>query len=800
MVEQTSAFLKVSPAIEDPAFSVSGFVSIDPYDATVFNQGLLKIEPLPGVSAGLGLSPPPDAGGAIPTALPSKSWIVVRFEGKDHYVGEMSKDSLAKIDMAIAGLAWSFGLPARVGDNGRPWTSWESDLQGLAPPGIAEIDVLAVYEFGVGADAQLVEIPLITGARSWRSNRPLVDNPLLLSGKGRLSRYAKPKVVYLQKAGHGLSHGRLAKEILELTDLTASQIAIDTNVGEPLEKRLEVDCQPAPEAAAAVLESYGFRLIETRNGQMIAKHAAPVHLEPAATLKAEFVVAPETEVGTDWEDIPQCLIVEGDRPENPGAESDGWVTASRIESETEETITLPQATFIQQVTGQFTAVTGPGAFPQLLITERIIVRETFFQGCLCVTERFIWQFHTKETWRFQAASPGTLTGLPYSAYNIGAFSFEETQPTKDDSSLVFEWIRPRFVVVNYERTEHRRDSGLALDDSGDPDPQQPIGKEGRLARILNGLGRWRFQEVALRFATGGAPADWTIEVVIPNTLLRGNGQPVDGEEQFYGGPQVPLTGTHVKQTLNNPTFLGGEPYINIWAEFIDTSISLLDVETPTSEDRPGGWETGRKETKSGWERSDGNEFQYLNGETSADGEIQGRPILTTRRSFIAQGGGTHTEITSPTDGEGRPQPTISRFGLPSHLPNADICNAESVLEEKSVTVKGFACLPVGLVDPPWNDTIRFDFGVETAAQADRVAEIELRRRSANEVKIVMPFNALLEVLDPIRVEAADLGIDPDALGHKSNCWIENVKHDEEQDASSGAPQRRTELLLSQAII
>ncbi len=799
MPDQTAAYFTVTPAPEDPSLTVSAFFTIDPFDQSIPNQALIEVEPLPGVSAGLGLSPPPDAGGLIPTALPAKSWIVVRFQDRDHYVGRLTTSNMAMIDMGIPGLAFAFGLPSRRGDNGRPWTKWESDLQGLAPPGIGEIDILAEYEFGVGAAAELVRIPLITGARSWRSVRPLTGNPMQLSGKGRLSRHAKPGVIYLQTAGHGLRHGEISKEILELTPLLPSQITIDTNIGEPLEKRLEVDCEPAPGAAAKVLESYGFRLIETRSGQMVAKHAAPVHLEPVATIRVDRTDITAAVIETDWEDIPQCIIIEGDRPENPGAASDGWVTIPRIESETEELITLSQATFVQQVDGEFTAVTGPAAFPQLLITERITVHETFFQGCLCVTERFVEQFHTKETFRYQTANPGTLTGLPQT-YNIGAFSFEETQPAKDDSSLVFEWIRPRFVVVNYERTEHRRDSELAFDDSGNLDPQQPIGKEGRLARILKGTGRWRMQEVAFRFATSGAPADWATEVVIPNTLLRGNGQPVDGVEQFYGGPQVPLTGIHTLQILSNPTFLGGEPYVNIWAEHIDTLISLLDVETPTSEDRPGGWETGRKETKSGWERSDGNTFQYLNGETSADGEIQGRVILTTRRSFIAEGGGTHTEITSPTDGEGRAQPTVTKAGISGHLPNADICNEESVLEESSVTVSGFACLPDGLVIPPWNDTLRFDFGVETSAQADQLAEIELRRRSAGEITVVMPFNALLEPLDPIRLEAADLGIDPDALGFPSNTWIEDVKHDEERDAQSGDKRHTTELLLAWPII
>ncbi len=59
----------------------------------------------------------------------------------------------------------------------------------------------------------------------------------------------RPQVNYLARVNHQKTHGELAREILALTALDPSQIVIGASIGEPLTKRLEVDCSSAPDAA-----------------------------------------------------------------------------------------------------------------------------------------------------------------------------------------------------------------------------------------------------------------------------------------------------------------------------------------------------------------------------------------------------------------------------------------------------------------------------------------------------------------------------------------------------------------------
>ena len=770
------------------------FLSIDVFDLSSPNEVLLQIEPQPGVSAALGLSPPADAGGSIPTAKPGQAWPVIRFNGTDHYIGENPYDGgLPTVEMALEGIAWFFGVPSRVGDNGRPWTGWETELQGLAPPGTGEIDFLVEYDF----DGDLFKVPLITGARSWASSRPLLGNPLQLTGKGSLSRHVRPQVSDLVKVGHGLTHGELARRVMLLTAIDPDLIAIDASVGEPLVKRLEVDCESAPDMAGKILESYGYRLLETRSGEITARHAAPVHLEPVVTIRVDRVDVAGVEVATDWETTPQCLAIEGDRPIIPDL-SDAWTVRERVESETVDFFTVPVAGWFQDGGGDINVVTAPAPQEVEQVIERIIVRESFYLGCPQVTERFVWQFHNPEAWRYRTAV-GSLDGLPFSGYRAFGYFFTESIPSKDDTAPVFQWLSPRFVVVEYAREEHFRDSEFAP--LGPPDPGQdltmPIGKTGRLAKIQKGQGGWGMLEAAWRQDLT-SPPDWTAAFVISNTLTRGGGLPILGDDQLWIGPGEPdgvIVGPEVVFSPPGGMARWGVEFVRLeWLSFQTTLISLLDIETPTSDDRSGGFETLRVETDLGFERPDGDDYQYRDGTESSTESLFGRAILTVRRPFIAEGGGTHTEIMSSVNGEGKPFPTVTKTGLTSHLPIAQVCNEESEFEKNVIEIRGIACLPDGLVVPPWTDSIRFDFGVETAAQADRLAQIELRRLVAADVPLTVPLNALLAVLDPVRLESVELGIDPDAYPFPSNAWIEELEHVDERD-DSGTLQRATRLLI-----
>jgi len=797
MSEQIAIFLSITPAAEDPSLSVSVFMTIDVFTDTTDNEVLLQIEPQPGVQAAMGLEPPADAGGSIPTAKPGQAWPIIRFNSIDHYIGENPYDGgLPNIQMALAGIAWAFGVPSRVGDNGKPWTQWESDLQGLAPPGTGELDILFEYDFA----GTLFKLPVIIGGRSWASGRPLLGNPLALTGKGRLSRHVRPQVSFLAKVNHQKTHGELAREILALTALGPSQIVIDASIGEPLIKRLEVDCASAPDAAAEVLESYGYRLLETHSGEITARHSAPVDFEPVATIRVDRVVTGEVEVNTDWEPIPQCLRIEGERPIIPDL-SDAWTTLERVESETVDFFTVPRAGWFQDGGGAINVVTGPDPVEVFQLIERIIVRETFFLGCLQITERFVWRFHNPEAWRYKTAV-GTSDGLPFSGYRAFGFFFTSSIPVKDDTAPVFQWLSPRFVVVDYTREEHFRDSEFA--DLPPPDPGQdlsmPIGKTGRLAKIHKGQGGWQAIEAAWRQDLV-SPPDWTVTNVISNTLTRGGGLPVLGDDILWVGPAEPdgLVSDHSILLLppGGMARWGVEGVRLQWITSQETLISLLEVETPLSDDRPGGFETGRVEDNRGFERPFGDDYQYKDGTESSALSLFGRIAVTNRRSFVSEGGGTHSEVTSGADGEGKPLATITKAGIAGHLPNADVCNEESEFERNIIMISGIACLPDGLVDPPWTDTIRYDFGVEAAAQADRLAAIELRRLTAADVSLTIPVNVLLSVLDPIRLESVALGIDPDLYDHPSNAWIEELEHVDERD-ESGFLRRTTRLLLKWA--
>ncbi len=798
MTEQTAIFLRITPAADDPAFSTSVFMNIDVFDDDTDNEVLLRIEPQPGVQAGIGLEPPDDAGGSIPTTKPGQAWPIIRFAGTDHYIGENPYEGgLPNVQMSLAGVAWSFGVPSRVGDNGRPWTQWEADLRGLAPPGTDELDILFEYDFA----GILFKLPVITGGRSWASGRPLLGNPLALTGKGRLSRHVRPQVSYLARINHQKTHGELTREILALTALDPDQIVIDASIGEPLIQRLEVDCSSAPDAAAKVMESYGYRLLEIR-GEIAAKHSAPVDLEPVATIRVDRVVTGEVEVNTDWEPIPHCIRIEGERPIIPDF-SDAWTTTEKVVSETVDFFTVSRAGWFQDSGGDINVVTGPSPVEIFQLIERIIVRESFFLGCLQITERFVWRFHNPEAWRYKTAV-GTSDGLPFSGYRAFGFFFTESIPVKDDTAPVFQWVSPRFVVVEYTSEERFRDSEFATLPLPDPgqDLSMPIGKTGRLAKVHKGVGGWQAIEAAWRF-DATSPPDWTVTNVISNTLTRGGGLPVLSDDVLWIGPAEPNGIVSDPGTTISPAGgmarWGVETVRPQWISSETTLISLLGIdglEGTEYDADDGGWETLRVETNLGFERPFGDDFQYKDGTESSAASLFGRAILVLNRPFIADGGGTHTEIRSGVDGEGKPIPTVTTPGIAGHLPNADVCDEESEFERNVINIVGEACLPDGLVIPQWTDTIRFDFGVETAAQADRLAEIELRRLTAAEVPCSIPINVLLSVLDPIRLESVALGVDPDAYPHPSNAWIEELEHVDERDGQNVS--RVTRLLLKWA--
>lgn len=617
------------------------------YDATVGNAAAEAILTQPRLALA-------SAGDTIPLIAGRMRWL---HDGVDPATGEAWQVTVSA-DLLGCAREWKWPLAAsrgstRGGDLTPNPLGYEIDRGGPPPGQAAFIDLeLDLFDF---ATATTVTSKLINGGQVRGSSR-VSDNDqhaMELSGAGFADRYARIEITLDLPLDHGLTHGEIAVLACQLAGVPGENILIDPDLGEPRTRAVKLSCTPLWEVLKDVLAPIGYRPNDSRDPRGIdafsveVDRAGPV----VATLTAADLSADGFSADADAS-VAQCVRVTGTDPEQREVPLEGTVTTETVTETYTENYVWRRAVAVQDAAGSVSALSPGGdvTVPGLTLTERVVLRQTYKDGCLVRARTTRESFRLIEKVRYTTSA--SADGMPY-GYFVCYF-FDGT-PVKDDSADAYRLQEERFVVTSEQIVDIVRNA------------------VGQTTNEITRVSEFGWPEAAIKSrATVGTAWESTNYGVVN---IQGSGAAREIEhETWFAGPERPDT--------NPATYSVGDllpPPPGVLNPVVQKYLAQEELERIAN---GCGEETGTEESTYDLGLKYGLTQLYADGAQSVWSEERGRLSETTKVTRVQETPASHTRITSGTAPDGRagrigPKKLVVERGVAGSLPNLPQCSAET---------------------------------------------------------------------------------------------------------------------------
>lgn len=683
------------------------------------------------------------AGDVLPLVAGRARWL---HDGFDPGTGEPIAPVTVSADLLGCSEEWKWRLAAsrgstRGGDLVKNPIGYELDRGGPPPGRAMPIDVVLDL-FDLQAAATL-SATLISGGRVAKSGRKAnaEEHSMEITGAGFAARYARVKIDLTLAQDHGLTHGEVAVYACQLAGVPDDEILIDGALGAPRTRAIRRACVGLFEILKDVLAPIGYRPGSSREPRGIA--AYPVLIDEDGAPVLVLTQADLTSGGVETEadaDVPPCVRVTGTDPNSRLVPLKGTVTTTTTTETYETDFVWRRAVANQDASGAITAIAGGGdvVLPGLTLTERVILLQTYTDGCLVRTRTTQWAWRLIEHYRYTLSA--SADGLPY-GYPVCYF-FDDV-PVKDDGQDAYWQAEERFRVVSEQLVEIERDA------------------EGFETGTSTKTAAFGWPEVAVK-NRGSVASPWEDEPYTATTKIQGSGTGrLTDHEQLFVGPARPDVATSPGGTLL-PTPLGVEnPITPKYLEQVD----LVRLRNECGE------EIGTEENFYRLGLRPGLTNLHADGTESAEGVEAGRLDETTKVTRIAEGPTSHTEVTSGTAPTGKaecikPKKLVVVRGVQGALPNVPRCLPEEAEEggtEFAVTVCLERVVEGDEANPLTEDGAIVDLSsdfVESEEEAGAWASIELEIEAGIRGKLVLPYaSPLIERGATLRLDIPDRGFD-----------------------------------------
>lgn len=652
-------------------------------------------------------------------------------------------------DNAPDGQTWSLAVAAQVVDDFDRWRSGplktEIAFAGAPPPGLGAVDLIVGLETQLG---KVQEFRVVSGGLTQSATRPVTgfERVLRMSGPGYWGRFDRALVTLFLPPGHGLTHGRLVREILTQLGFTEEQLPGD--FGTPLVNPVELHCEAGWPEAQRVADGDGrwLRLTQDFPPRVEAVPIVPdLATPPVRTFTADDVLAGETaELASDG-DVPTHFVVTGSRVQLPSG-TDGKVTENTVVETWTNDFVLPQARFRQD--GQPGSATYgdliPLAYdptPRRELVSRITTRRTTEGGCLTVVEVITEGWMAPQAARYVREAPDALEYRPVYIYDEGA--------ARDDQAIAYEDRAYRFRVTSITRTETyygRLDTSRGL-----------TTEQRRLVGLEAGLGAL----VAAR------PGDLLLTTVYRGGWYNPRRAIADAAENVTDG--VLLSADQAGVLLPAQGFFSGpgDPSNVPTPRALDRSVPRwLSVERTVVTGNPEGYMTGTLLVERTHARDRKRTWRYADDTWSSEENEVGFISNTVGTTYTATTPSTHTKVEETRDVTGE----LVTNGLvsteaPEYLPRRDNCTPESALASSNAPISGEVFCEAPRVYSRWEEQHPY---VETVGAAVARARVECIRDNAPALSLSVLVDPRLRAGDPVVVDL------PDGQIYARRGWIESL--------------------------
>lgn len=666
------------------------------------------------------------AGDTVPLVSGRVRWL---HDGADPATGEPIGPVTVTADLLDCSREWKWPLAASRGssktqDLVKNPLGYEID-RGAPPPGpTRKIDVVVdLFDYSTPA---LVTAKLINGGRVRTSERVGSDeeHALALTGGGFAERYARRLITLNLEADHGLTHGEIAVLACQLAGVPDENILIDSALGEPRTRKVDLSCVTLWSVLKDVLAPIGYRPNDSRDPRGIA--AFPVLVDETGPVVATLnQVDIDASAGFGFAadaTVAACVRVTGTDPTQREVPLEGTVTTTRTVETFTENYVLKRAVAVQDLAGNVTTLTPGGdiVIPGLTLTERVTFRQTFTDGCLVRTRTTQEAFRLIEHIRYTTSA--SADGTPF-AYHICYF-YDEI-PVKDDAADACRLQEERFIVVFEEIVDIIRDAA------------------GREVETITRTSDFGWPEAAIK-NRAVISTDWgAVNYSVVNIQGNGTAREID-HETWFAGPDRP--------DVDPATYAVGDllpPPPGVLNPVIRKYLRQSELERiPDS----CGQEIGTVQEDYALGLAKGLTQLYADGQESKWSEERGRLEEITRETRVEETDTSHTALRTGSiarrGSDLEPKPIEKESGVQGALPNIPQCLAEAAAEEGGTEFSAAVCLQRAVegdeANPFLEEGAVKDLSspfVESEDEARTWAEIELELEAGIRVSVPLTYTS-----------------------------------------------------------